>query len=94
VNDIVVLKLGSSVLRSGADLLKVVSEIYRHVRLATRVAVVSAFPGHRPISFDARRWIAQPNVSALARLATGRWSRDAARVCAGAQRLPVSFVDP
>jgi len=55
VNDIVVLKLGGSVLRSGADLPRVVSEIYRHARLGEHVvAVVSAFAGVTDrISFDA-----------------------------------------
>ena len=43
---IVVLKFGSSVLRSAADLPVAVDEIYRHVRAGRRVvAVVSAFAG-------------------------------------------------
>ncbi len=43
-NPIIVLKFGSSVLESEADLPRVVSEIYRHVRAGQRVvAVVSAF---------------------------------------------------
>src|ERR1700730_10021803 len=74
LNDIVVLKVGSSVLRSGADLPRVVSEIYRHVRLGEHVvAVVSAFAGVTDqISVEARRWIAEPHPSALAAaLATG-----------------------
>ncbi len=42
--DVIVLKFGSSVLSSAADLPNVVDEIYRHLREAKRVlAVVSAF---------------------------------------------------
>ena len=44
---VIVLKFGSSVLRSAADLPGVVDEIYRHLRTGKRVlAVVSAFEGH------------------------------------------------
>jgi homoserine dehydrogenase len=46
MSNIVVLKFGSSVLRSAADLPTAVDEIYRHVRAGRRVvAVVSAFAG-------------------------------------------------
>ena len=46
MSQIVVLKFGSSVLRSSADLPVAVDEIYRHVREGRRVvAVVSAFAG-------------------------------------------------
>jgi homoserine dehydrogenase len=46
MSNIVVLKFGSSVLRSAADLPAAVDEIYRHVRVGRRVvAVVSAFAG-------------------------------------------------
>ncbi len=46
MNQIVVLKFGSSVLRSSADLPVAVDEIYRHVRAGQRVvAVVSAYAG-------------------------------------------------
>jgi homoserine dehydrogenase len=46
MSNIVVLKFGSSVLRSAADLPAAVDEIYRHVRAGQRVvAVVSAFAG-------------------------------------------------
>lgn len=46
MSNIVVLKFGSSVLRSAADLPGAVDEIYRHVRAGRRVvAVVSAFAG-------------------------------------------------
>jgi homoserine dehydrogenase len=46
MSQIVVLKFGSSVLRSSADLPIAVDEIYRHVRAGRRVvAVVSAFAG-------------------------------------------------
>jgi homoserine dehydrogenase len=46
MSNIVVLKFGSSVLRSAADLPAAVDEIYRHVRAGRRVvAVVSAFAG-------------------------------------------------
>lgn len=45
--DVVVLKFGSSVLRSAGDLPDVVDEIYRHLRAGKRVlAVVSALSGH------------------------------------------------
>jgi homoserine dehydrogenase len=98
LNDIVILKLGSSVLRSGADLPRVVSEIYRHVRLGEHVvAVVSAFAGVTDrISCDARRWIAQPNASALAAaFATGEME-SATQLVFALERsgVPVSFVDP
>ena len=98
MNDIVILKLGSSVLRSGADLPRVVSEIYRHVRLGEHVvAVVSAFAGVTDrISCDARRWIAQPNASALAAaFATGEME-SATQLVFALERsgVPVSFVDP
>ena len=46
MSNIVVLKFGSSVLRSAADLPTAVDEVYRHVRAGRRVvAVVSAFAG-------------------------------------------------
>jgi len=46
MSNIVVVKFGSSVLRSAADLPTAVDEIYRHVRAGRRVvAVVSAFAG-------------------------------------------------
>lgn len=46
MSDIIVLKFGSSVLESAADLPRAVDEIYRHVRDGRRVvAVVSAFAG-------------------------------------------------
>ncbi len=98
MNDIVVLKLGSSVLRSGADLPRVVSEIYRHVRLGEHVvAVVSAFAGVTDrISLEAQRWIAQPNPSAFAAaLATGEME-SATQLVFALERsgVPVSFVDP
>ena len=47
MNDIVVLKLGSSVLRSGADLPRVVSEIYRHVRSGEHVVELVRCPPRR-----------------------------------------------
>ncbi len=98
VKPIVVLKLGSSVLRSGADLPNVVSEIYRHVRLGERVvAVVSAFAGVTDrISLEARRWVAQPNPPAFAAaLATGEMESATQLVfaleCSG---VPVTFLEP
>ncbi len=95
---IVVLKLGSSVLRSGADLPKVVSEIYRHVRLGEHVvAVVSAFAGVTDrLSLDAQRWTAQPSPAALAAaLAIGEME-SATQLVFALERsgIPVTFLDP
>ena len=72
--DVVVLKFGSSVLRSIADLDRVVAEIYRHARDGRRVvAVVSAIGRSTDQLLDeARSVAAEPDASAhAALLATG-----------------------
>lgn len=95
---IAVLKFGSSVLRTGADLPRVVSEIYRHVRLGEHVvAVVSAFAGVTDrILLEARRWALQPNPPALASaVATGE-VESATQLVFALERagIPVTFLDP
>ena len=95
---IVVLKFGSSVLRTAGNLPCVVSEIYRHVRVGEHVvAVVSAFAGVTDrILEDSRGWIASPNPYALATaVATGEMN-SATQVVFALERsgIPVTFLDP
>jgi homoserine dehydrogenase len=94
----VVLKFGSSVLRSAADLPSVVSEIYRHVRRGEHVvAVISAFAGVTDrILAASRMWIPKPNPEALANaVATGE-VESATQLVFALERsgIPVSFLDP
>lgn len=95
---IVVIKFGSSVLRTAADLLAIVSEIYRHVRIGEHVvAVVSAFAGETDrILHASHRWIAEPNPHALATaVATGEMA-SATQLVFALERsgVPVTFLDP
>jgi homoserine dehydrogenase len=95
---LVVLKFGSSVLRTSADLPSVVSEIYRHVRLGEHVvAVVSAFAGVTDrILLEARQWTLEPDAQALATaVATGEMA-SATQLVFALERagVPVTFLDP
>lgn len=96
--NIVVLKFGSSVLRTARDLPSVVSEIYRHVRLGEHVvAVVSAFAGVTDrILATSRAWTPEPDAQALATaVATGEME-SATQLVFALERsgIPVSFLDP
>ena len=57
MSNIVVLKFGSSVLRSAADLPAAVDEIYRHVRAGRRVvavvSVITSYSIHYTKLYDA-----------------------------------------
>src|SRR5438552_3028833 len=95
---IVVLKFGSSVLRTAKDLPSVVFEIYRHIRVGEHVvAVVSAFAGETDrILGNCRAWTPEPNAYALATaVATGEME-SATQLVFALERsgVPVSFVDP
>ncbi|MCZ6834732.1 MAG: homoserine dehydrogenase [Planctomycetota bacterium] len=73
-SNIIVLKFGSSVLRSVADCPRVIGEIYRHVRTGHRVVVVvSAFEGLTDqLTNSARSIVETPDATSLATLlATG-----------------------
>jgi homoserine dehydrogenase len=95
---IVVLKFGSSVLRTAADLPSVVSEIYRHVRQGEHViAVVSAFAGVTDrILTESHGWTPEPNAYALATaVATGEMIAATQLVFALERSgVPVTFLDP
>ena len=73
--DVVVLKFGSSVLRSIADLDRVVGEIIRHVRDGRRVvAVVSAIGRSTDQLFDEARSVAtEPDETATHLPLEARW---------------------
>lgn len=95
---LIVLKFGSSVLRTVSDLPCVVSEIYRHIRVGEHVlAVVSAFAGETDrILEQSRRWTADPNAHALATaVATGEID-SATQLVFALERsgVPVTFLDP
>lgn len=95
---LVVLKFGSSVLRSARDLACVVSDIYRHVRLGERVvSVVSAFEGETDRIFAAcRAWTPHPDPHALAAaVATGE-VQSATQLMFALERagVPAGLLDP
>jgi homoserine dehydrogenase len=97
-NKIVVIKFGSSVLRTARDLPSVVSEVYRHVRQGKHViAVVSAFAGVTDrILVASRAWTPEPDAQALATaVATGEMD-SATQLVFALERagIPVSFLDP
>jgi len=71
-NRTIVLKFGSSVLGSAADLPRVVQEIYRHVRCGRRVlAVVSAYAGVTDLLFAKARAAGCDRTETAARVAVG-----------------------
>jgi pimeloyl-ACP methyl ester carboxylesterase len=74
---LVVLKFGSSVLRTVADLPSVVSEIYRHIRAGEHVvAVVSAFAGETETSQSQQQKFPVTDVFSHIEIADGRiWLR-------------------
>jgi homoserine dehydrogenase len=95
---IVVLKFGSSVLRTAADLPPAVSEIYRHYRQGEQVvAVVSAFAGVTDrLLADVPEWVAAPGGHAVAaRVATGEID-SATQLVFALERagIPATFIDP
>lgn len=72
INDTIVLKFGSSVLGSAADLPLVVQEIYRHLRSGRRVlAVVSAYAGVTDLLFAEACATGCDRVATAARVAVG-----------------------
>ena len=98
VSPVVVLKFGSSVLRTAADLPCVVSEVYRHIRMGEHViAVVSAFAGVTDeLLRAARQWIPHPEEHALAAwVATGEIDA-ATQLTFALERagVPATFLDP
>jgi homoserine dehydrogenase len=94
----IVLKFGSSVLRSPASLPAAVAEIYRHYRDGTRViAVVSAYDGITDsLVSSARAFAASPNPDALAALLSTGEIASAAHLTLAVQRagVPAQLVDP
>ncbi|QDU86352.1 Homoserine dehydrogenase [Planctomycetes bacterium Pla163] len=96
--DLVVLKFGSSVLRSTADLPRAVHEIYRALRDGRRVlAVVSAIGDTTDrLLAEARRLVERPSAPDLARLLAGGEREAAALLVLALDRagLPAVALDP
>jgi homoserine dehydrogenase len=95
---IVVLKFGSSVLRSGSDLATAVTEIYRHVRVGRRVlAVVSAFPGVTDrLVRSAKSCFSDPDPVFLASLLASGETASASILAMALEEagVPVTILDP
>lgn len=95
---VVVLKFGSSVLRTEADYTRVVHEIYRHVRRGRRVVAVVSATGHATDSLLAtaqRMSDSPPPASLAALLATGeRASAALLTIALDAAGVPASLLDP
>jgi homoserine dehydrogenase len=98
LNDIIVLKFGSSVLRSPADLPTAVHEIYRWYRAGWRVVVVASAMGETTerLLSEARELVAEPQPHATAELlATGeRHSTALLGVALDRAGIPARVVDP